>query len=144
MVESDKRTARVLAIDPGTKRTGLAMSDPLGMTAQGLDTFAAGAGKDLLDHLGGLIELYGIATVVVGLPLSMQGKDIEGSVRSRSLAARITERFGIDVRLMDERMTSLEAERVLRSGDRSFDRGDIDKLSAMLLLQSYLDERPKR
>ena len=144
MAESNRNTGRVLALDPGTKRTGLAMSDPLGMTAQGLDTFEAGAERDLLDHLGGLIELNGIDTVVVGLPLSMQGKDIEGSGRSRALAARITERFGLEVRLMDERMTSLEAERVLRSGDRSFDRGDIDKLSAMLLLQSYLDERPKR
>jgi putative Holliday junction resolvase len=144
MAESNRKAGRVLAIDPGSKRTGLAMSDPLGMTAQGLDTFEAGAGKDLLDFLGGLIELHGIDRVVVGLPLSMQGKDIEGSVRSRALAARIMQRFGLEVQLMDERMTSLEAERVLRSGDRSFDRGDIDKLSAMLLLQSYLDERPKR
>ena len=144
MAESNRKEGRVLAIDPGSKRTGLAMSDPLGMTAQGLDTFVEGAGKDLLAHLGELIELHGIDRVVVGLPLSMQGKDIEGSGRSRSLAARITERFGLAVHLMDERMTSLEAERVLRSGDRGFERGDIDKLSAMLLLQSYLDERPKR
>jgi putative Holliday junction resolvase len=144
MAESNKKAGRVLAIDPGTKRTGLAVSDPLGMTAQGLDTFVESAGKTFLDHLGGLIDLLEIGAVVVGLPLSMQGKDIEGSGRSRALAALITERFGLDVRLMDERMTSLEAERVLRSGDRSFERGDIDKLSAMLLLQSYLDERPKR
>jgi putative holliday junction resolvase len=144
MDEPNRKVGRVLAIDPGTKRTGLAMSDPLGMTAQGLDTFVDGEGKDLLDHLAGLAGFGEIRAVVVGLPLSMQGKDIEGSARSRALAARIAERFGLDVRLMDERMTSLEAERVLRSGDRGFVRGDIDKLSAMLLLQSYLDERPKR
>jgi putative Holliday junction resolvase len=144
MDESKRKAGRVLAIDPGAKRTGLAVSDPLGMTAQGLDTFVEGAGMDLLDHLGGLIELHGIETVVVGLPLSMQGRDIEGSGRSRALAARIEERFGLAVHLADERMTSLEAERVLKSGDRRFDRGDIDKLSAMLLLQGYLDERPKR
>jgi putative Holliday junction resolvase len=144
MAESNRNTGRVLAIDPGTKRVGLAVSDPLGMTAQGLDTYVETAGKDFLDHLGGLVERYGIEAVVVGLPLSMQGKDIEGSVRSRALAERIAGRFGLAVRLMDERMTSLEAERVLRSGDREFTRGDIDKLSAMLLLQSYLDERPKR
>jgi putative holliday junction resolvase len=144
MAESNRRAGRVLAIDPGTKRTGLALSDPLGMTAQGLDTYVEEPGKDFLDHLGGLIERYGIEAVVVGLPLSMQGKEIEGSGRSRALAERIAGRFGLAVRLMDERMTSLEAERVLRSGDRDFARGDIDKLSAMLLLQSYLDERPKR
>jgi len=130
---------RVLAIDPGTKRTGLAVSDPLGMTAQGLETFETGKGKDLLDRLGELFAEYGIARVVVGLPLSMQGKDIEGSARSRALAADIGERFGLEVVLMDERLTSLEAERVLRSGGRRYERGDIDRLSAVLLLQSHLD-----
>lgn len=144
MAETNRNAGRVLAIDPGTKRVGLAVSDPLGMTAQGLDTYVETPGTDLLDHLGGIIERYGVGAVVVGLPLSMQGKDIEGSVRSRALAERIAGRFGLTVRLMDERMTSLEAERVLRSGDRDFVRGDIDKLSAMLLLQSYLDERPNR
>ncbi len=132
---------RVLAIDPGTRRTGLAISDALGLTAQGLETFVAGKGKDLFDRLRELIEEFRVATVVVGLPLSMQGKDIEGSARSRELAAGIGERFGVSVILMDERMTSLEAERVLRSGDRDFAKGDIDRLSAMLLLQSYLDSK---
>ena len=106
MAESNRKTGRVLAIDPGTKRIGLAVSDPLGITAQGLDTFEAGAGKDFLDHLGGLVELHGIDTVVVGLPLSMQGKDIEGSGRSRALASRIAERFrarsALDGRAHDE------------------------------------------
>ena len=144
MAESNKKKGRVLAIDPGAKRVGLAVSDPLGMTGQGIETFEMGKGKDLLDHLGELVERYTIEKVVVGLPLSMQGKDIEGSVRSRALAARIGERFGLEVVLMDERLTSLEAERVLRSGDRRFERGDIDRLSAVLLLQSHLDERPGR
>jgi putative Holliday junction resolvase len=133
---------RVLAIDPGSKRTGLAVSDSLGMTAQGIETFEAGKGKDLLDHLSGLIAEHGITRVVIGLPLSMQGKDIEGSARSRALAADIGKRFKLEVVLMDERLTSLEAERVLRSGDRRFEQGDIDRLSAVLLLQGYLDSRP--
>ena len=64
--------------------------------------------------------------------------------RSRELASRIEGRFGVGTVLVDERMTSLEAERVLKSGERAFERGDIDKLSAVLLLQSYLDERSKR
>ena len=130
---------RVLAIDPGSKRTGLAVSDPLGLTAQGLETFETGKGKDLLDYLGELFAEYGIARVVIGLPLSMQGKDIEGSARSRALAANIGKRFGLEAVLMDERLTSLEAERVLRSGGQRYERGDIDRLSAVLLLQSHLD-----
>jgi putative Holliday junction resolvase len=140
MVESRKK-GRVLAIDPGSKRVGLAVSDPLGMTAQGIETFETGKGKELLDFVGELVAEYGIVKVVVGLPLSMQGKDIEGSARSRALAAEIGERFGLEVVFMDERMSSLEAERVLRSGDRRFEKGDIDRLSAVLLLQSHLDER---
>lgn len=144
MHESNEKIGRALAIDPGAKRVGIAVSDELGITAQGLETFEIGKGKDLLAYLGELLGRYQICTVIVGLPLSMGGKDIEGSARSRELAAKIEERFGIEVVLMDERMTSLEAERILKSGERSFERRDIDKLSAVLLLQSYLDEGSSR
>jgi putative Holliday junction resolvase len=144
MAEKKNNAARVLAIDPGAKRIGLAVSDSLGITAQGLETFETGKGRDLLDHLDAIIERNAVTTVVVGLPLSMRGEDIEGSERSRALAERIVERFGVEVVLQDERMTSLEAERTLRSGERSFDARDVDKLAAVLLLQSYLDARTER
>lgn len=144
MSEPDKNGGRVLAIDPGLKRVGFAVSDELGLTAQGLETFEVTKGKDVIARLAELVERYQICTVVVGLPLSMAGAEIEGSARSRELASRIEERFGVGTVLIDERMTSLEAERVLKSGECAFERGDIDKLSAVLLLQSYLDERSKR
>lgn len=144
MSGTDDAVIRVLAIDPGEKRIGLAVSDPLGVTAQGLETFETGGKKDLLDYLDGLITRYHVGAVVIGLPLSMAGKDLEGALRSRALAAQITQRFGLEVALRDERMTSLEAERVLRSSKRGYERGDIDKLSAVLLLQSYLEERSER
>jgi putative Holliday junction resolvase len=139
MIRRTGKKSRVLGIDPGTKRTGLAVSDELGLTAQGLETFEGGTGVGLMDHLRSLIERYGIRTVVIGLPLSMKGADIEGSVRSRRLASRIENRLSVETVLVDERMTSLEAERILESGEHDFERGDIDKLSAVLLLQSYLD-----
>jgi putative pre-16S rRNA nuclease len=132
--------ARVLAIDPGLKRVGLAVSDPLGVTAQGLDTFEVGGGKELIDHLRELVARYDVETVVVGLPLSMRGGEIEGSERSRELAGRIREQLGIGVVLRDERMTSLEAQKTLARGDRRSDKGDIDRLAAVLLLQCYLEE----
>lgn len=141
MPRRNGKKSRVLAIDPGAKRIGLAVSDELGLTAQGLDTFETGTGVDFLDHLQELIDRYEIRAMIIGLPLSMRGTDIEGSGRSRALAARIADRFALEVVLMDERMTSLEAERVLKSGDRGYERGDIDKLAAVLLLQSHLDER---
>lgn len=131
---------RVLAIDPGTKRIGLAVSDPLGITAQGIDTFAVGGGRDFFLFLRRLIEDNDVKVVVVGMPLSMSGGEIEGTARSREMAERIRGGGGVEVVLRDERMTSLEAERILEEGGGGRAAGDVDRLAAVLLLQSYLDE----
>ena len=134
---------RILAIDPGTKRNGLAVSDELGITAQGLETYT-GTWRALVEHVGRLADEYVIITVVIGLPLSMSGAELEGAGRSRELAAAIEKEYGIDVVLRDERMTSLEAERVMKQEGRIKNAGDIDRLSAVLLLSSYLEERGAR
>ena len=131
---------RILSVDPGTVRTGLAVTDELGITAQGLETFTAGKGRDLVEHIASLVEEYGIIKVVLGMPLSMSGGEIEGTERSKQLAARIEEECGIEVVLRDERMTSLEVERVMRQEGRIREAGDIDRLSAVVLLQSFLEE----
>lgn len=138
---SDETGCRILGIDPGTKRYGFAVSDPLGITAQGLDTFEPSDNSELFERIGEIITEYIVTVIVIGLPLSMSGGEIEGTERSRELAGRIRERFAVDVILRDERMTSLEAERVLGAEGRIRNVGDIDRLSATLLLQSYLDER---
>ncbi len=80
---------RILCIDPGTKRTGFALSDELGITAQGLSTFEDGAGSKLIEHIAGLVEEYGVSTIVIGKPMSMSGGDIEGTGRSRLLADKL-------------------------------------------------------
>jgi putative Holliday junction resolvase len=134
---------RILAIDPGIRRSGLAVSDELGITAQGLETYA-GSSKGLVEHVGGIVEEYGIITVVVGLPLSMGGNELEMTEYSKELAAAIEKECRIETVLRDERMTSLEAERVLKQEGRIKNAGDIDRLSAVLLLQSYLEERGAR
>jgi putative Holliday junction resolvase len=143
MSGSRKSDFRIMGVDPGTKRFGLAVSDPLLVTAQGLETFEAERDVDFIEHLRGLIELYGVGIVVLGLPLSMSGGDIEGTERSRGLAGRIRKECGVEVELRDERMTSLEAERVLAQGGRISAAGDVDRLAAVLLLQGYLDERER-
>lgn len=143
MIENKPRAGdrrRILGVDPGLKRTGLAISDELGITAQGLDTFVSGREKDLIAYIGELAGEYGISTVVVGLPLSMSAGEIEGTVRSRELARKIEGQLGLEVVLRDERMTSLEAERVLRQEGRIKRLEDIDRLSAVILLQDYLEE----
>ncbi len=132
---------RVLAVDPGTKRTGLALSDELGITAQGLDTFEASKDKSAVDRIEELVREHGVSVVVIGMPISMSGGDIEGTDRSRALAGEIKARCGVETVLLDERMTSLEAERVLRQEGRIKKPGDIDRLSAVLLLQGYLERQ---
>jgi putative Holliday junction resolvase len=139
MKNTVKPEQRILAIDPGTKRIGLAVSDELRVTAQGLDTYNFRDEKTFMGFLKGLVSRYNIGVIVLGKPLSMSGGEIEGTERSRRLADNIEREFDIDVVLLDERMTSLEAERVLKKKGRIKEAGDIDRLAAVLLLQSYLD-----
>ena len=135
--DSDKK--RILGIDPGTKRVGLAVSDELGVTAQGLDTYNITTEEAFRVFLKELCSRYNIGVVVLGKPLSMSGGEIEGTERSRELASFIERECGARVVLVDERMTSLEAERVLREQGRIREAGDIDRVAAVLLLQGYLD-----
>ncbi len=139
MRNSDSEKKRILGIDPGTKRVGLAVSDELGVTAQGLDTYNITNEDEFRVFLQGLLSRYNIGVVVLGKPLSMSGGEIEGTERSRELASFIERECGARVELVDERMTSLEAERVLREQGRIREAGDIDRLAAVLLLQGYLD-----
>ena len=129
---------RILAIDPGERRVGLAVSDPLGITAQGLETFDC-QGADLMDHLRRVVETYEVSEVVVGHPLSMSGRPNRTSIEAQALARRIEETIGVPVRLWDERLSSAEARRVLAGSKAK--KGSVDRIAAVLILQSYLDSR---
>ena len=135
-----KHAGRILGIDPGTKRFGIAVSDELQITAQGLDVFEVGEGMQFNDYLRDLIPMYDIGVIVVGMPLSMSGGDIEGTEMAREIAEGIRREFHLEVVLRDERLTSLEAERILREEGSIKNAGNIDRLAAVILLQSYLDE----
>ena len=139
MPEDKKKISRVLAIDPGTKRIGLAVSDELGLTAQGLDTYKFAGEDAFIIFLKDLQMRYNVEMIVLGEPRSMSGGEIEGTERSRELARLIERELDMRVVLVDERMTSLEAERVLKQAGRIREAGDIDRLAAVLLLQVYLD-----
>ncbi len=138
---------RILALDLGKKRIGLAASDLLGVTAQGLPTYArVNLRADLLAiHLKAK-ELYASA-ILMGLPKSLQGEEAKQAQWVREFGTRLQERSGLPVFYWDERFTSVEAERVLklkRSGpaggkSRLVQKGQVDRLAAVLLLQSYLD-----
>lgn len=134
-------TGRILGIDPGERRVGLAVSDPLGVIATGLPTFDRREDGDLFERLRELVESYGVIRVVVGHPKSLAGRSTSATVDAETLAGEIRRRFPVEVEMWDERLSSAEAERVL-AGTRP-DKKRIDRLAAVIILQGYLDAHPR-
>jgi len=135
---------RILGLDVGLRRIGLALSDPLGITAQGIETLARRNLKSDLAGLTRLAEDFGVGLFVVGLPLHMSGEDSRQGGWVKDFAARLEQRSRIPVHLWDERLTTVEATRVLRQSGISLEKRAkaVDRLSAVLILQSYLDSLP--
>ena len=132
---------RILALDLGKKRIGLAISDELGFTAQGLDTLERRGRRDDIEDLRKLISQRGVTKILVGDPLHMSGDSSRQGDYTREFTSELERKTGLPVEFRDERWTSREAERTLRgSGVANGKRkATIDKLSAVILLQSYLD-----
>lgn len=139
---------RKIGLDVGDRTVGVAVSDPLGITAQGITTIErVGIRKDTTKVLD-LIDEHGCDTVVIGLPLSMNGSESEQTKKVREFGAMLTNKLvstghkDVNVVWQDERLTTVQAERVLIDGDvRRKDRKRvIDKQAAVLILQTYLDK----
>jgi len=137
------RTGRILALDMGSKRIGLAVTDPLGITAQGIQTMQRKNKRGDLRQLSRLVAEYEIKEIVVGLPLHMSGDASQKSQEASDFAGELRQEFGIPVHLWDERLTSTQANRLLRETDMSIQqrRQAVDKLAATLVLQSFLEAR---
>ena len=134
----------LLAIDIGTKRIGLALSDPSQRLAHPLTTLHRRPGKRFpLVALREHIERHAPVGILIGLPLAPDGSEDERAQAARSTGAHITEKTGLPVDYRDERMTTARALRAVRDlGGRLRNRkGDVDPLAATTLLQSYLDSR---
>jgi putative Holliday junction resolvase len=138
-VEAPK--GRILAIDLGKRRIGLALSDELGITAQGLPTLTRTNIKEDLNALANLIQEKGIELILMGNPLHMSGRDSKQAEYTRDFAGRLERRTGVAIRFWDERLTTVQAERVLRESGISIQKraSAVDRLAAVLLLESYLD-----
>ena len=132
---------RVLALDLGKKRIGLALSDPLGITAQGLPTLQRTRIREDLDALAKLAQEWDVRLLLMGHPLHMSGKEGRQAEYTREFAERLRERTGIELLYWDERLTTVAAQRVLRESGISIAKRAqaVDKLSAQILLGSYLD-----
>ena len=136
-----KPTGRVLALDLGKKRIGLAISDGLSITAQGLPTLQRRNKRADLAALGKLIQERAVTQVLMGNPLHMSGTEGRQSEWAREFAGALAKHTGVPVELWDERLTTVEASRVLRQSGIGIEKraAAVDRLSAVILLQSYLD-----
>lgn len=129
-----------MALDLGKKRIGLALSDPLGITAQGLPTLARTTIRQDLAALSELIQKHEVTFILLGYPLHMSGDESRQAVYTREFGDRLAAHTGLQVRYWDERLTSAEATRVLKESGISIQKRAraVDKMAAVLLLDSYL------
>jgi putative holliday junction resolvase len=134
---------RVLGLDVGSKTIGLAVSDPLGITAQGLQTIRRQNKRLDFDELHRVIRQYEVSEIVVGYPLRLSGAEGTQSEKMQRFADDLRKQFGLPVHLWDERLTSSQANRVLREADLSIKKraGAVDRMAAVLILQSWMEAR---
>ncbi len=134
---------RVLGLDIGSKRIGVAISDELGFTAQGLETLICKNPDADLEQIARLAAEYHVREIVVGMPYNMNGTEGPQAQKVRALMERIAERTHRAVQEWDERLSTVAADRALLEADmsRSKRRKVIDKIAAVIILQGYLDRQ---
>jgi putative Holliday junction resolvase len=131
---------RIAALDVGEARIGVAVSDELGITAQGIGVVRRVGGRRDLEALAGLLAPYAPERLVVGLPLNMDGTEGRQVVKVRTFAEAVAAHLGLPLEYWDERLTTVAAERALLEADvsRRRRRDLVDKVAASLILQGYL------
>jgi putative Holliday junction resolvase len=134
---------RTIAIDPGTKRVGIAVSDPTGTIAQALTTVPAEPRETLVARLARIATDQDAKRIVVGLPRRLDGSYGPEAKSARGLADELRKAASLPVELVDERMTTVAAERSLVAGGMRRDkrRLTVDRVAATILLQSHLDRK---
>ncbi len=131
---------RILAIDYGDVRVGLALSDLTQTIAQPFKTLSYQDSAHLLNQLKDIIEQQDVGLVVVGVPYNMKGEDTQQTTKVRDFIELIENNLIIDIKLIDERLTSLEAEKVMHKMNikTGSNKDKIDKIAASIILQEYL------
>jgi len=138
--EKGTQGLRIMGLDVGTKTIGVAVSDQLGWTAQGVEVIRR-QGKQDFERLRELVSTYQVEKIIIGLPKNMNGTIGEWGEQVQRFGKKIEEQLSIPVQYWDERLTSIAAERTLISADvsRKKRKHVVDKMAAMLILQNYLD-----
>ncbi len=134
---------RVLGLDVGSRTIGMAVSDPLWITAQGLDTIRRQNKRKDFEQLAQVIRDYEVSEIVVGYPLRLSGAEGTQSEKMQLFAQELRKKFKLPVHLWDERLTSSQAHRILRESEVSIEKRSkaVDRMAAMLILQSWMEAR---
>lgn len=132
---------RILAIDHGTKRIGIAVSDELKMIAQPLEFVPAEPFSEFLERLKAIIREKEVEMILVGMPRNMDGSYGPAALKAQEFSAVLKSKVAIPIEMWDERLTSAQAQRFLIEGGvrRAERKRKVDKTAAAILLQSYLD-----
>ena len=136
---------RIMGLDIGDATIGVSVSDPLGITAQGITTIKRKSKKEDLIELKRIIEEYDVKKIVSGLPINMNGSLGPRAKKVQKLCEFISKETGLEVDFWDERLSTVEVENMLIQGDvrRKKRKKVIDKLSAVIILQGYMDSPNK-
>jgi len=142
-IKGTKRKMTILAVDHGERRIGLAVSDEMGVAAHGLPTVRCAGGADDLERICEAARERGVDEIVVGLPRNMDGSEGAQAAAARAFGSMLGERLGLPVRFVDERLSSLRAERVLSESGVSLGKrkGMVDRMAAQFILEHYLSLR---
>ena len=133
--------SRLMGLDVGNRRIGIAVSDLLGITAQGLDTLERRNKRYDLQQLARIIREYNVREIVVGLPRRLSGAESAQTEKVIDFSEQLKKRFEIPVHLWDERLTSVQANRLLKDAELSIEKraAAVDRMAAILILQSFMD-----
>ena len=134
---------RILSLDVGEKRIGVAISDELHITAQGLETIQQKGKEHTLGTIRDLVEKHDVNKIIVGMPLNMNGTKGQRAKATESFISALKKKFTIPIETIDERLSTAQGERLLIEADvsRKKRKASLDKIAAQLILQTYLDSK---
>ena len=137
---------RIIGLDYGEARTGVAVSDLLGITAQGVTSIKHKSDKELLLSLDDIVNEYSPKLIVIGLPINMNGTKGERVLKTNRFIKKLTERYGIDIETIDERLTTVSSHRTMTTLGVGKDKKKniVDMMSAVFILQTYLDREKNK
>lgn len=145
MLQLIMKNYRIMSLDLGEVRIGIALSDMMWIIASGLETYTRRGIENDVDYIANLVKEHNVGLIVLGLPINMDGTKGERVEKTYAFAEELSKKIDCKIDYMDERLTTVTAERILIDGNVRRDKRKqvIDKLAATIILQSYLDCKVK-